>query len=91
MTQGKETGPGTELFNFTKHCGAVSPRSRLFFPACYALVSGGKDSLTAAQVLHENGKLLGCISFRTGIATPDWEPFVVETCAKRGWKHDIIT
>ena len=57
----------------------------LSYPKCYALVSGGKDSLTTAQVLHEAGKLTGCVVLDTGISTPDWKPFVEKTCADRGW------
>ncbi len=56
-----------------------------FYPKCWALVSGGKDSLTTAQVLHEAGRLAGCVSFKTGISTPDWEAFVIKVCEERGW------
>jgi 3'-phosphoadenosine 5'-phosphosulfate sulfotransferase (PAPS reductase)/FAD synthetase len=55
------------------------------YPKCYALVSGGKDSLSAAQVLHEAGKLEACVALETGVSTPDWKDFVVKTCAERGW------
>lgn len=54
-------------------------------PRMFALVSGGKDSLSAANVLHEAGKLEACVALRTGISTPDWEPFVRKTCEERGW------
>ena len=56
---------------------------------CYALVSGGKDSLSTACYLHEQGKLLGCVYLKTGIATPDSLPFVHKTCSERGWPLDI--
>ena len=55
------------------------------YPKVYALVSGGKDSLTTAQVLHEAGKLAGCVALETGLSTPDWKPFVEKVCAERGW------
>lgn len=59
--------------------------SGLFYPPCYALLSGGKDSVTTASVLAEAGLLLGCVGLKTGVATPDWEAFVVKLCADRGW------
>ena len=59
--------------------------SGIYYPECYALVSGGKDSLSVAQTLHEAGKLIACVSLKTGISTPDWQPFVEKTCAERGW------
>ena len=55
------------------------------YPKVYALVSGGKDSLTTAQVLHEAGKLKGCVALETGVCTPDWKAFVEATCDQRGW------
>lgn len=60
-------------------------RAGLSYPKCYALVSGGKDSLTTAQVLHEAGKLEACVALETGLSTPDWREFVAKTCADRGW------
>ena len=60
-----------------------------YYPECYALVSGGKDSLSTAQCLYEAGKLLGAVSFDTGISTPDWKAFVVKTCAARGWPLEM--
>lgn len=59
--------------------------SDISYPKCYALVSGGKDSLTTAQVLFEAGKLEACVALETGISTPDWKEFVIKTCADRGW------
>ena len=61
-----------------------------YYPECYVLVSGGKDSLSTAMVLHEAGKLLGAVSFDTGINTPDWKAFVVKTCADRDWPLEIF-
>jgi phosphoadenosine phosphosulfate reductase len=60
------------------------------YPPVYALVSGGKDSLTTAQVLHEAGKLIGCVALETGLSTPDWKPFVIKTCADRGWPLEFF-
>lgn len=54
-------------------------------PKCWALVSGGKDSLSTAKALHEAGRLKGCVSFKTGVCTPDWEEFVKETCDRNNW------
>lgn len=59
------------------------------YPKCFALVSGGKDSLSTAQVLHEAGKLAGCVALRTNLSTPDWEDFVRATCDARGWPLEI--
>lgn len=61
----------------------------VYFPDCYGLLSGGKDSMTACDVLAENGKLLGCVALKTGISTPDWEDFVRQTCANKGWPLEI--
>lgn len=63
----------------------VRMRSGISYPKCYALVSGGKDSLTTAQVLHEAGKLEACVALDTGLSTPDWRAFVEKVCADRGW------
>ena len=55
------------------------------YPPVYSLVSGGKDSLTAAHVLDTAGKLIACVALETGISTPDWKEFVIKTCSDRGW------
>src|SRR5271157_121692 len=55
------------------------------YPRCFALVSGGKDSLSVAQVLDEAGKLEACVALETGVSTPDWKQFLIQTCADRGW------
>lgn len=57
----------------------------LSYPKLYALVSGGKDSLSTAQALHEAGKLAGCVALDTGLSTPDWKGFVGKTCDERNW------
>lgn len=64
--------------------------SKIWYPKCWALVSGGKDSLSTAQALHEAGKLEGCVAFKTGVSTPDWEPFVRKTCEDRKWRLEMI-
>jgi phosphoadenosine phosphosulfate reductase len=61
----------------------------IYYPKCFALVSGGKDSLSTAQVLHEAGKLEACVALKTNLSTPDWEAFVVKTCQERGWRLEI--
>lgn len=52
----------------------------IWYPKCYALVSGGKDSLSTAKALQSAGKLAGCVAFETGVSTPDWKEFVAATC-----------
>lgn len=64
-------------------------RGGISYPKMDVLVSGGKDSLTTAAVVDEAGKLGACIALKTGISTPDWEPFIVKTCADRGWPLEI--
>lgn len=56
-----------------------------YYPPCFALVSGGKDSLSTAQVLADADRLLGCVALGTGISTPEWRDFLIDTCTKRGW------
>ncbi len=60
------------------------------YPMCHALVSGGKDSLSTAQVLHEAGRLAGCVALETGISTPDWKEFITGVCAGRGWPLEFF-
>jgi len=60
-------------------------KDSIYYPSCFALVSGGKDSLSTAQVLHEAGKLEACIALETGVSTPDWKQFVIQTCSDRQW------
>lgn len=55
------------------------------YPKCYALVSGGKDSLTVAKLLQKAGKLEACVALRTHLSTPDWEGFVRKVCDE----HDM--
>ena len=62
-----------------------------YYPDCFALVSGGKDSLSTAEVLSRAGKLTACVSFETGVSTPDWKAFVIKTCADRGWPLEFYT
>jgi hypothetical protein len=50
----------------------VKPKVQPYYPPAYALVSGGKDSLSTAQVLAGADRLLGCVALSTGIGTPDW-------------------
>lgn len=62
---------------------------KLEIPPCYALVSGGKDSLTTASCLASCGKLKACVTFKTGIAVPDSLPFIEKVCADRGWPLEV--
>lgn len=59
------------------------------YPKCAALVSGGKDSLSTAQVLDEAGKLEVCVALETGLSTPDWKEFVMKTCDERNWRLEF--
>ena len=59
--------------------------SEIFYPKCYGLYSGGKDSAAMCQVLHEAGKLEACVALETGLNTPDWKEFIQRSCDQRGW------
>lgn len=63
---------------------------RPYYPPCYALVSGGKDSWSVAKVLEQTDRLLGCISLGTGIATPEWRDFIVDECRKRSYPLEFF-
>jgi 3'-phosphoadenosine 5'-phosphosulfate sulfotransferase (PAPS reductase)/FAD synthetase len=56
-----------------------------FYPPCHALVSGGKDSLSAAQCLADHDRLIGCVALDTGISTPDWKDAVSDNCKRKSW------
>lgn len=58
---------------------------RISYPKCYALVSGGKDSLSTAKVLQQAGRLEAAVALKTRLSTPDWEEFVRRTCDE----HDM--
>jgi len=55
----------------------------------YSLYSGGKDSTAVTDWLNERDQLAGIVTFNTGIATPDWFPFV-EKKAREQWGKEII-
>lgn len=57
----------------------------LYYPPCYALLSGGKDSWSVVKVLEQADRLLGCIALGTGISTPEWRDFLIDECRKRGY------
>jgi phosphoadenosine phosphosulfate reductase len=60
-----------------------------YYPPCYALVSGGKDGLSAAKCLADCGKLKGCVALDTGISTPDWRDAVEDNCKHQGWSLEV--
>lgn len=60
-----------------------------YYPPCFALVSGGKDSWTTAQALANADRLLGCVGLGTGIAVPEWRDFIADECTKRGWSFEV--
>ncbi len=55
----------------------------------HALYSGGKDSTVTASVLEEAGLLDGVIAMDTGISDPDWMPFILRSCEKKGWNLKV--
>lgn len=55
----------------------------------WALVSGGKDSVTMAHVLATRGRLRGVAFIDTGIACPDTRPFVERLCDREGWELKV--
>ena len=56
----------------------------------YACVSGGKDSITSADVVDKLGKLTGVIFIDTTIGIQETKDFVVDLCKKRGWDLIIL-
>lgn len=56
----------------------------------YALVSGGKDSFAACDVVARAGLLKGCVLIDTGIAVPTWQEDVVGLCERFGWPYEIV-
>lgn len=58
---------------------------------CWALLSGGKDSVCTASVLAERGELNGCVFMDTGIACPDTRPFVERLCEEKGWPLRVFS
>lgn len=56
----------------------------------FALVSGGKDSVTLADVLQQRDMLAGVIAIDTGIGVPEWREFVRDLCATHRWPLEII-
>ena len=62
----------------------------IYYPSCWGLLSGGKDSISTCQMLEDAGKLEGCVAIRTGIAVPEWEPWIIKLCEERKWRLDII-
>lgn len=61
-----------------------------YYPPSYALVSGGKDSLTTATVLAQADRLLGCVALETTVCVPEWKDFVADTCARQGWPLEFF-
>lgn len=67
-------------------------------PACHeacvlktwCLLSGGKDSMTVAHLLDQREELAGCLAIDTGISTPDWRPFIEQTCAEMDWPLVVV-
>ena len=56
----------------------------------YALVSGGKDSITAAIQTDRIQKLTGVLFIDTTIGLAETKAFVEQTCQERGWSLTIL-
>lgn len=56
----------------------------------YALVSGGKDSVTTAHLFDSIKKLDGVIFIDTSIGIKDTKDFVVDLCDKNNWNLTIL-
>jgi len=56
----------------------------------YACVSGGKDSVTSADVVDKLGKLSGVIFIDTTIGIQETKDFVIDLCKKRDWELIIL-
>lgn len=56
----------------------------------WALLSGGKDSVTLAHWLNAHDMLAGCVAIDTGISIPEWKPFVRRLCEAQGWPLTIV-
>lgn len=56
----------------------------------WALLSGGKDSVTVAHVLDQRKELEGCLTIDTGISTDDWMPFIKDLCDEQGWPLVVV-
>jgi 3'-phosphoadenosine 5'-phosphosulfate sulfotransferase (PAPS reductase)/FAD synthetase len=56
----------------------------------YALVSGGKDSITAAHVVNGIRPLDGVLFIDTTIGLSETRRFVEEFCRERGWPLTIL-
>lgn len=56
----------------------------------YALVSGGKDSVTLAHILASKDMLAGVVAIDTGISIPEWRPFIEDLCREQGWPLTVI-
>src|SRR3990167_2005724 len=56
----------------------------------WAMVSGGKDSISLAHLLSNRDELEGVFHIDTGIAAPDVGPFVEMTCKRKGWPLEIV-
>jgi len=55
----------------------------------WCLLSGGKDSLTAADTLDRAGDLAGAVFLDTTIGVPDLLSHVRKVCADRGWPLEV--
>lgn len=69
----------------------IQRRGNLFYPKCWAMVSGGKDGMSSARCLEENGLLEGVIAFDTKLNIPEWRDFIEDACREQKWRLEVYT
>lgn len=62
----------------------------MIYPKAHVLLSGGKDSMTAAHVLQTEHMLAGVVVLDTGIYAPEWREWILDTCKDFGWRIEIF-
>lgn len=57
----------------------------------FSLYSGGKDSWATTEYLASTHQLAGIVTIDTGIATPDWLPFIKESSKRWGAELTVLS
>ena len=68
----------------------IKKAEELGYRKFYALLSGGKDSITAAHVFNKIRKIEGVIFIDTSIGLKETKEFVIDVCKKNKWELHII-